>query len=483
MSTNPPPTRKSSTPWAVAVTSLAVFLVGLDNLIVITALPAMREDLGGGLEELEWTINAYVLTFAVLLLLGAALGDRFGRRRVFQFGIVVFTLASAAAAMATSTDWLIAARAVQGFGGAMLMPLSLTLLTAAVPPERLGAAFGIWGAANGLAVATGPLIGGAVAEHISWEWIFWINVPVGILLLPLARLKLAESRGPNDRLDIVGTAIASLGLFALTYSLVRANTEGWTSGITLTGLGVAVVLLVVFVLWERRTPAPMLPMRLFRSRAFSAVNAAVFLMYTGMFGSVFLLTQFLQTIQGYSPLEAGVRMLPWTAMLLVVAPPAGMLSDRIGGRPVVGTGLGLMTVGLCWLTLIAEPDVSYAAQAPAFVVSGIGMAMFFAPVAAMVMGSVPEADQGAASGANNALRESGGVLGIALLAAVFSQQGGYESPQRFTDGLVPALWTAVVIGAMATGAIFLTPRRPRTQTAEDAPVQKAEETPEVAEVR
>ncbi|MFF5337420.1 DHA2 family efflux MFS transporter permease subunit [Streptomyces sp. NPDC013181] len=463
--------RERGTAWAVTVTSLAAFLVGLDNLIVITALPAMREDLGGGIEELEWTVNAYILTFAVLLLLGAALGDRFGRRKIFLLGIAVFTAASAAAALATSTDAMIGARAVQGLGGAMLMPLSLTLLTAAVPPERLGAAFGIWGAANGLAVATGPLIGGAITEHISWEWIFWINVPVGVALLPLTLMGLRESRGPNSRLDMVGTALASLGLFAITFSLVRANTEGWTDGTILTGLFAGAALLVAFVVWESRTDAPMLPMRLFRSRAFSTVNAAAFLMYTGMFGAVFLLTQFLQTIQGYSPFEAGLRMLPWTAMLLVVAPLAGMLSDRIGGRPVVATGLTLMTIGLAWLTLIAEPDVSYARQAPAFVVSGIGMAMFFAPIAAMVMGAVSQDDQGAASGANNALREAGGVLGVALLSAVFSRNGGYGSPDAFTDGMKPALWTAVVLGILATAAMLLSPKGARLQST-PPPAQK-----------
>jgi EmrB/QacA subfamily drug resistance transporter len=478
--THPPQPPKASMAWAVLATSLAVFLVGLDNLVVITALPAMREDLGGGLADLEWTVNAYVLTFAVLLLLGAALGDRFGRRRIFLLGIAVFTAASAVAALSTSTDMLITARAVQGVGGAMLMPLSLTLLTAAVPAERLGAAFGIWGAANGLAVAAGPLIGGAIAENLSWEWIFWINVPVGVVLLPLVWRKLGESHGPDNRFDLVGVVLASVGLFGITYSLIQADSEGWTSPVILGGLGLGVALLVVFVLWERKTATPMLPMRLFRSRAFSTVNAAVFLMYTGMFGSVFLLTQFLQTIQGYTPFEAGVRMLPWTGMLLLIAPVAGVLSDKIGGRIIVAIGLALMTAGLCWLTLIAEPGVSYAAQAPAFVVSGIGMAMFFAPVAAMVMGSVPESDQGIASGANNALRESGGVLGIALLAAVFAQNGDYSSPQRFTDGLVPALWTAVVIGALATAAILLSPRRSPHAAAAVPPVATAEPAPEPA---
>lgn len=455
--TQPAP-RRSSAVWALVITGMASFMAALDNLVVTTALPAIRDDLGGGLEDLEWTVNAYTLSFAVLLMLGAALGDRFGRRRIFAFGVVLFTAASAAAALAPGVAGLVTARAAQGAGAAMLMPVSLTLLSAATPAARRGTVFGIWGALQGLAVAMGPLIGGAVTEHISWQWIFWLNVPIGLVLLPLAHFRLNESRGPNDRLDVFGTVLASLGLFGVVLSLVRGNAQGWTSPQILLGFTAGAALLVGFLLYERRAAQPMLPLRLFRSRAFSAVNAASLLMSLGMFGSIFLLTQFLQLIQGYSPLEAGLRILPWTAMPMLVAPIAGILSDRFGGRVIVATGLALMAVGLGWIALIVAPGVSYAAQVPAFVLSGIGMAMFFAPVASLVMGSVRTEEQGIASGANNALREIGGTLGVAVLASVFASRGGYGTPETFVDGLTPALWVGTVALALSAGVALLVPR-------------------------
>ncbi|MFT2015697.1 DHA2 family efflux MFS transporter permease subunit [Streptomyces sp. 796.1] len=469
------PGSRATAVWTLIITSIAGFMAALDNLIVTTAIPDIGKDLGGGLEELEWTVNAYTLSFAVLLMLGAALGDRFGRRRMFLVGIALFTASSAAAALSPESGALIAARAAQGVGAALLMPLSLTLLAGAVPPERRGMAYGIWGAVNGLAVAAGPLIGGAVVEHMSWQWIFWLNVPVGVLLLPLSRLRLAESRGPADRLDVVGTVLASLGLLGVVFALIQGNIDGWSSVPVLAGFGLGAALLVAFVRWELHTDAPMLPMRLFRSRMFSLVNAAGLLMYLGMFGSIFLLTQFLQLIQGYSPLEAGVRMLPWTAMPMLVAPLAGALADRIDGRYIVATGLVLMAIGLGWQAAIAAPDVGYAAQVPAFAVSGAGMALFFAPVAALVMNSVRPTEQGIASGASNALRETGGTIGVALLASVFSARGGYGSPKEFTDGLTPALWVGTGALAVAALLVLLAPR-PRPARAvgdEDAAVAGA----------
>ncbi len=347
------------------------------------------------------------------------------------------------------------------------MLLSLTLLTAAVPAERRGMAYGIWGAVNGLAVASGSLIGGAVVEHISWQWIFWLNVPIGVALLPLARLRLVESHGPADRLDVVGTVLASLGLLGITFALIQGNIDGWTSAPVLAGFGLGAALLVAFVRWELHTDAPMLPMPLFRSRAFSTVNAAGLLMYLGMFGSIFLLTQFLQLIQGYSPLEAGVRMLPWTAMPMIIAPLAGALSDRVDGRLIVATGLALMATGIDWQAAIAEPGLSYAAQVALFAISGVGMALFFAPVSALVMNSVSPAEQGIASGASNALREIDGTLGVALLASVFSARGGYGAPREFTDGLTPALWVGTSALALAAVLVLLAPRqRPAGPVAE-----------------
>ncbi|MEO5878104.1 MAG: DHA2 family efflux MFS transporter permease subunit, partial [Streptosporangiaceae bacterium] len=433
----------------------------LDNLVVTTALPSIREDLGGGLSDLEWTVGAYTLTFAVLLLFGSALGDRFGRRPLFLVGIVIFTGASAAAAMSSGIELLIAARAVQGVGAAIMMPLTLTLLTAATPPNRRGMVFGIWGAVNGLAVAAGPLIGGGLTEHVSWHWIFWVNVPVGLVLLPLARFRLADSRNPDARLDLPGTLLASAGLFGIVYGLIRGNVDGWTSGYVLTGLAGGAILLTAFIAFELRTTHPMLPMRLFRSRAFSAINAASLLMFLGMFGSIFLLSQFMQGVLGYSPTEAGLRMLPWTGMPMIVAPIAGIMSDRIGGRPVVTLGLTLQAIGLGWFALIVSPDVSYLAQLPALIISGTGMAMYFAPSANLVMSSVKPSEQGIASGTNNALRELGGAFGIAILASVFASQGGYETPQIFVDGLVPALWVGSAAVAVAAIAAFLLPRARR----------------------
>jgi EmrB/QacA subfamily drug resistance transporter len=448
--------------WPLVITSAAGFIAALDNLVVTTALPSIREDLGGGLEDLEWTVSAYTLTYAVLLMFGAALGDRFGRRRLFVVGLAIFTAASAAAALAPGMNELIAARAVQGLGAAILTPLTLTLLSAAVPPERRGVAFGVWGAASGVAVATGPLVGGTITEHLSWQWIFWVNVPLGLVLMPLARLRLAESRGLNPRLDLPGTVLASGGLFGLIYALVRGNADGWTSASVLGGLIAAPVLLAAFVAYELRTANPMLPMRLFRSRAFSVINAASLLMFLGMFGAIFLLSQYLQTVGGYSPMEAGVRMLPWTAMPMIAGPLAGALSDRIGGGPVVAVGMGLNALGLALWALAVAPDASYTALLPALIVCGIGMGMFFAPSANLVMSTVRPAEQGIASGANNAIREIGGALGVATLAAVFSAQGGYESASRFVDGLVPALWLGSAAVAVAAVLAVLLPRRRTT---------------------
>ena len=466
--------RRGGAAWALVITSVAGFMAALDNLVVTTALPSIREDLGGGLHDLEWTVSAYTLTFAVLLMFGAALGDRFGRRRLFIAGLTVFTGASAAAAMAPGIDSLIAARAVQGVGAAVMMPLTLTLLTAAVPVAKRGMAYGIWGAVNGLAVASGPLVGGTLTEHISWQWIFWLNVPLGLALLPLARLRLAESHGTGAPLDVPGTLLASGGLFGIVYGLVRGPADGWTGSLVLTGLFTGSALLAGFILYSTRAKNPMLPMRLFRSRAFAGINAASLLMFLGMFGSIFLLSQYMQGVLGYSPTEAGLRMLPWTGMPMLVAPIAGILADRIGGRPVVATGLFLQALGLGYMAVVATADASYGSQLPALIVSGIGMALYFAPASHLVMSSVRPSEQGIASGANNALRDVGGALGIAVMASIFAAQGGYETGQTFVDGMRPALVTGSAVVALAGIAALLIPTRRRTerqtQPAEPAPV-------------
>ncbi|MEU6120543.1 DHA2 family efflux MFS transporter permease subunit [Streptomyces sp. NPDC047123] len=458
--------RRGGAAWALVITSVAGFMAALDNLVVTTALPSIREDLGGALHDLEWTVSAYTLTFAVLLMFGAALGDRFGRRRLFMVGLTIFTGASAAAALAPGLDALIAARAVQGVGAAIMMPLTLTLLTAAVPPAKRGMAYGIWGAVNGLAVASGPLIGGTLTEHVSWQWIFWLNVPLGLAVLPLARLRLAESYAPGARLDIVGTVLASGGLFGIVYALVRGPVDGWAGATVLTSLIAGAVLLGGFVRHGIRAKAPMLPMRLFRSRAFAGINAASLLMFLGMFGSIFLLSQYMQSVLGYSPTEAGLRMLPWTGMPMLISPLAGYLSDRIGGRPIVAAGLFLQSVGLAWYAVVVAVDASYAVQLPALIISGVGMSLYFAPASNLVMSSVRPHEQGVASGANNALREVGGALGIAVMSSIFSAQGGYLPVQSFIDGLRPALWVGAAVVALAAVAALAIPSRRKTEKTE-----------------
>ena len=460
------------TVWTFAITSVALFMVVLDNLVVSTALPVIRTDLGATIEELEWTVNAYTLTFAVFLLTGAALGDRFGRRRMFVAGLSIFTLASAAAALAPSMEALIAARAVQGIGAAIVTPLTLTILSGAFPSERRGVALGAWSGIAGLAVAAGPLVGGAVVDGLAWQWIFWLNVPIGLAVIPLARV-LTESHGPDRALDLPGLALASGGLLGLVWGLVHGNGAGWASPEIAGSLTLGALFLAAFVGWEARAKQPMLPLRFFRSRAFSAANGASLAMYFGMFGSVFLLSQFFQTAQGYSPFEAGMRVLPWTAMPMLVAPIAGALSDRVGGRPFLAGGLALQAIGLAWIAAVSTPDVSYSSLVGPFVLSGIGMGMFFAPVANTVLSAVGVRDEGKASGASNAIREVGGVLGVAVLASIFSSAGGYESPAIFTDGLVAATWVgAAVVGAGALVALAV-PGKVRREEARELALEAA----------
>ena len=374
--------------WTLAITSVAVFMVTLDNLVVTTAIPVIREDLHASLSGLQWTVNAYTLTFAVLLLTGAALGDRFGRRRLLAIGIAIFTVASAAAALAPSILALDVARAAQGVGGAIVMPLTLTVLSAAVPAGRRGVALGIWGGISGLAVAFGPLVGGAVVSGLSWHWIFWLNVPIGLLLVPLIRLRLDETRGPVSSFDLLGLGLASAGLVGIVWGLVRANEVGWTSPQIIGAFVVGGALLLSFVAWELRTEHPMLPMRFFANRTFALANIASLLMFFGMFGSIFFISQFFQVVQGLSPFQSGLRILPWTAMPMLVAPIAGAVSDRIGGHRLMGAGLALQAIGLAWIAAVSTPTTPYAEFIGAFALSGIGMALFFAPVANVILSSV-----------------------------------------------------------------------------------------------
>jgi EmrB/QacA subfamily drug resistance transporter len=454
-------TNKARTIWTFAITSIALVMVTLDNLVVTTALPVIRRDLHASLEGLEWTVNAYTLTFAVLLLTGAALGDRFGRRLLFAIGVGIFTLASAAAALAPNIHALVAARAAQGVGGAIVTPLTLTLLSAAVPAERRGLALGAWGGIGGLAVALGPVVGGAIVQGIAWQWIFWLNVPVGIALVPLALTRLTESRGPASTLDLPGLGLASVGLLGIVWGLVRGNGQGWSSPEIVASLGAGAVLVAAFVAWELRAPAPMLPMKFFRNRTFSLTQVASLAMFFGMFGSIFLLAQFFQTVQGYSPFGSGLRILPWTAMPIFVAPIAGALSDRIGGARIMAVGLTLQAIGLGWIAAVSTPTVAYSSLVAPFVLAGMGMALFFAPVANVVLGSVRKEEEGQASGATNAIRELGGVFGVAILATIFSSYGGYGTGRTFVHGLTPAIWVGasiVLVGALAAFAITVRSR-------------------------
>jgi EmrB/QacA subfamily drug resistance transporter len=449
--------------WTVVLASLGVFMTALDTLVVTTSLPALRADLHSSLQSLEWTVNAYNLSFACFLLTGAALGDRFGRRRMFTIGLLLFTGASALAALSPTASMLIGARAIQGAGAAIVFPLSLTLISEAFPVEKRGAAIGLWGGITGLGVAFGPVIGGAVVTGINWHWIFWLNVPVGAALIPLAARRLAESFGPRSQLDITGLVLAGTGALGVTWGLVRANAVGWGSAEVTMTLVAGAVLIGSFLAWERRAPAPMLDLASFRNRTVAGANAVSFLMYAGLFGALFLMSQFFQICLGYSPLEAGVRLLPWSMPPLFIAPIAGVLADRYGNRPFMALGLALQAAGLAWVALIASPGVAYAQVGVALTIAGIGTSFCFPTVANAVMGAVPISEAGVASGTNSTIRELGGVLGVAVLASVFARHGVYTSPVRFAAGFTPALWVAVAFSAFGVLAALFTAKRKRPQ--------------------
>ncbi|WP_406273645.1 DHA2 family efflux MFS transporter permease subunit [Nocardia sp. NBC_00881] len=438
---------------------IPMFMVTLDNLVVTNALPVIRTELGAALTDLQWFVNAYTLSFASLLLTASAVGDRLGRRRVFLAGIALFTLASAACALAAGPGMLIAARAMQGFGAAAVMPLSLTLLSAAVPERMRNAAIGIWGGIAGLGVALGPLVGGAVVDGLSWHWIFWLNVPVGLAVLPFAARVLAESHGGSRRLDPVGLLLSAGGVLAVVWGVIHGAGDGWTSASVLSALIGGAALLTCLIGWELRTPEPMLPLRLFRSRAFSVSNVVGFAFSVGVFGSIFLLAQYFQVVQGYTPLESGVRTMPWTMAPMVVAPIAGLLVDRVGARTLISTGQILLAAALAWIAAIVSVDIDYGAFVAPFLLAGVGMGLTFAPASTIVMSSAAPEDQAMASGTNNTVREVGVAMGVAVLASVFASYGSYLSPQNYVDGLVPAVWVGAAIVAAGALASLLLPRR------------------------
>jgi EmrB/QacA subfamily drug resistance transporter len=459
--------------WALGLASAASFMVVLDALVVATALSTIRRDLGASIEQLEWTVNAYTLTFAVLLMTAAALGDRFGRRRLFAAGLGLFAAASAACALAPGVGALIAARAVQGAGAALVMPLALALLNAAVPPERRGWAMGIFGGVTGLATLVGPVLGGAITQGIAWPWIFWINVPIGLLAIPLVLGRIQESYGPRAGLDIPGLALGTGAALGLIWGLVRANPAGWGSPEVAGALGAGALLLAAFAAWERRARTPLLPVRLFASRAFSAGNAAIFFLNASLTGAVFFMAQFQQITLGQGPLDAGLRLLPWGITPFLIAPRAGALADKIGGRPLIVAGLLLQTAGMAWIAVIASPGLSYPAMIAPMVISGCGFAIAIPAVTKSVVSSVAPADIGKASGAFSTMRQLGGAFGVAALVAVFAAAGSYASARAFSDGFAPAIGIAagLSLAGAITGLLLPGPVLPgQRPVAEPAPV-------------
>src|SRR4051812_21543509 len=461
---------KATLRWVVVLTAIGSLMAALDTLVVSTALNTIRLDLGASVEQLEWTVNAYSLSFAVLLITAAGLGDRYGRRNFYAAGLALFAVASAACALAPSVGWVIAARAVQGAGSALLLPLGLALLSAAFPPERRGAAIGIFSAITGLAVASGPLVGGAVVEGLAWQWIFWINVPIGLLALPLVLTRMKESFGPDTSLDIRGLALVTGGTLGIVWGLVRGNTAGWASPEVIGSLAVGAMLVAAFVAWERRAPEPMLPMRFFRSRAFSAGNAAIFFTLASLFAAVFFYAQLLQTGLGYGPLDTGLRLLPWTATFITVAPIAGALADRIGERPLMVGGLSLQAAGMAWLALIAEPGLGYSQMLAPFIVAGVGISMAIPSAQNSVVGSVATEALGKAAGTNSMMRELGGVFGIAVAVAVFAGAGGYVSPAAFIDGFGPAVGVGAALSLLGAIVGLALPGRAAAPAVNGVPV-------------
>ena len=447
---------------ALVAASLPMFMATLDNLVMTSALPVIRADLGSTVSQLSWFMNAYTLAFASFMLPAATLGDRLGRRRVMIAGLSVFTLASIASALSTSSEALIAARAVQGVGAAAIMPLSLTLLASSVPERRRAMAIGIWGGVSGLGVALGPVVGGAVVEGVSWQAIFWLNIPVSLVALPLLMLAVRESRGTWQRLDPVGTALLGGAVFLGIWGIVHGNDDGWGALGVLAPLVLAGLLVPAYLLWARGRDHAVLPLRLFASRGFSVANVIGLTFTIGMFGTVFLLAQYLQVVQGYSPLEAGLRTLPWTAAPMVVAQIAGALASRTGLRALLLVGLTLQTGSLVWFAWLTEHGSAYSAFLVPLAMAGVGMGLTFAPSATAVLQGLPDGDFATASSANSTVREFGVALGIALLTAVFLGNGGQISPEGYDGAIGPALLTGAAAVAVALGAAVFAPGRPRT---------------------
>jgi EmrB/QacA subfamily drug resistance transporter len=441
--------------WTFAVVSLALFMGMLDNLVVTTALPTIQRAIGASVSNLEWIVNAYTLGFAVLMIPAAALGERFGRRRVLLAGVALFTAGSALAALATGATMLILARAVQGIGSAMIAPLTLTILVSVFPPERRAAAIGLWSGVSGLGLAAGPLVGGAIVNGFTWNAVFWLNVPIGILLLVLGRWRIAESRTGGRLIDPLSVFLISAGLLGVVFGLIRGNGVGWGSLQIVASLALGVPLLVLFVLRQRASETPMLDLRLFASLPFSTANLVGFLSSFAMFGSIFFITLFVQGVWGWKPLAAGLGTMPWTGTIMLTAPVAGAVAGRFGARRVVVAGMTAQAVSLFWIGTAATAASSYVSLLPAFILGGLGMGLSFAPLSATVMMGLRASRQGEASGAYNTLRELGGVFGIAVLGAVF--QGIVHVPTQFVAGFHATLQVAAVFLVAGAAASLLLP--------------------------
>ena len=445
--------------WVIALTSAAYFMVVLDSVVVITALPRMQRDLHVTLSSLQWTLNAYGIAFAAGIITAAALGDRFGRRRVFTIGLALFTVASVACALAPNLSVLIVARTVQGLGGAVVLPLSLTILTAAFPVERRGMIVGIYGGLAGLAVAMGPIVGGALTQSIDWHWIFWINVPIGIVAVLLGVRLLPESCGAPERLDLVGVGLVTAGVVALVWALTRANDVGWGSAETIGSLAAGILLLAGFVWWERRVAEPMVPPGMFAVRDFAIGNVTTFLMSGAIFAGGLLVTEEFQLARHFSPVGAGLRLLPFFATPMLVSPVAGALSDRTGRRPIIVAGLSLLTAGFVWVAWRGAMQTSWIELVIALLVAGVGISMALPTVPTAVLSAVAPHEMGKASGINYMAQRFGAVFAVAIGSAVFASSGGLGTPAAVTAGFKPALWAcAVFAGLSALAALAMSPQ-------------------------
>jgi EmrB/QacA subfamily drug resistance transporter len=459
---------RGGTNWTLGVTALASFMMALDAQVITTAFATIRGEFGASIETLQWTVNAYNLSFAVLLLTGAALGDRFGRRRMLAAGIALFALASAACALSGSIGWLIAARSVQGAGAALVMPLAMAILSGAFTKDERARALGIFSGVTGLALIIGPAVGGFITESLGWRWIFWINLPIGMITTVLVLTRLRESAGPAAALDIPGLALVAAAALALVWGLLRGNVTGWTSAEAIGTLGAGVLFALAFVAWELRARAPMVPMRLFQSRAFAAGITASFVFYAAMYGVLFLLPQFLQTALGYGPLGAGLRLLPWTATLFVTAPIAGAVVHKFGERPLVAIGLSMQAIGLGWIAIIASPDIAYSSVIGPLVLAGVGVSMAMPAAQNAILSSVAVPEMGKASGVFNMGRFLGGMFGIALLVATFSANGATDSPANFSAGFAAAMTAAAALSLLGALAGAWLPARHRVAAAQVA---------------